>query len=219
MSCNDDDCNFNDWYYSCRPVSNQNINPVPNIQSVNYIIDYDIFNTQTPPIVYAPATNNPLVITFTERQPIYDARTYCSSSTNPSIGYSYYEGSLYPTGETNTFEGQYTATNIFTLTGFTYTIYKVGILRQVLSGTYDGTNYGVTVFPIEGGATIVTENVTGINIIQPNGKSSTSNAVKINNRSGVCSATGVPYTEYSIAYDASTLVQRPPPPPAPPAKN
>lgn len=220
MSCNQNNCDFTTWYYSCRPgITSQNLNPPPiNIQSVNYIIDYDNLGSANPPILYAQITNNPDVIVFDLKQPIYDARVYCDSPINTPIGSSYYTATLYPTETPDTFEGPYNASNIFTLNDFTYTIYKVGILRQTLSSAYDGTNYGTTVFPIQGGVTIVTENVTGINILQPDGSSFTTNAVKINNVSGFCAVTGIAYTEYAIAYDASSLVQRPPPP-RPPQRN
>lgn len=225
----DDDCNFLSWY-NCQAqylLELKNLIQPANaleVNSVNYVIDYNYTNPESSPTVFQMFTK-PLLgtpfdnLSLTVQENIYDARTYCSNPTK--IGLSYYTVSLFALDNTYTiFQGPYQATNIFTIGDVTYTIYKSGILQQKLSGAFNGLNYllvGPTgVYPVS--VSIVTENVTGINIETANGKNFISNVVNINNISGICSGTS--YTEYSISYtNANLRERRKPPSPPPPRPN
>jgi len=219
-----DDCNFISWY-NCQPqylLNLQNLLQPPNaleVNTVNYIVDYRYTDPESSPTVFQ-LNSTPLLgsaqenITLTVEEKIYDARNYC---TNPTvIGKSYYTVTLFAQDDTYTlFEGPFEASNIFTIGDVTYTIYKSGILQQTLSGAYNGNNYlliGPTgVYPID--VSIVTENVTAINIETADGKSFISDVVNINNVSGICN--NIAYTEYSIAYANGSLRERRKPPPRP----
>ena len=221
-----DDCNFISWFYN-QPQTLLNLEKLLQprnaleLNTVNYVVDYNYNNTESSPTVIQLFTK-PLLgslednISLTVEENIYDARNYCTSPTK--IGTSYYTVSLFAKDSTYTvFEGPYEATNIFTIGDVTYTIYKSGILQQTLSGAYNGSNYlliGPTgVYPMD--VSIVTENVTAISIETAQGVNLISNAVNINNTSGVCN--GISYTEYSIAYASGSLREKkmpsPPPPP------
>lgn len=221
-------CDFISWYYN-QPQYLLNLEKLLQpanaleVNTVNYVVDYRYTDPESSPTVVqlqpksvyggSVASN----ITLSVEENIYDARNYCSNPTK--IGLSYYKVSLFAADSTYTvFEGPYEATNIFTIGDITYTIYKSGILQQTLSGAYNGSNYLLTgptgVYPID--VSIVTENVTAINIETANGQSFISDAVNINNTSGICN--GYAYTEYSISYANGSIRERKMPPPPPPPR-
>ena len=224
----DEDCNFISWYYN-QPQYLLNLEKLLQprnaleLNTVNYVVDYNYNNAESSPTVIQLFTR-PLLgsvednISLTVEEKIYDARNYCTSPT--VIGKSYYTVSLFAKDSTYTvFQGPYEATNIFTIGDITYTIYKSGILQQTLSGVYNGLNYlliGPTgVFPTD--ISIITENVTAINIETANGQSFISDAVNINNVSGTCN--GISFTEYSISYANGSIRERKMPPPPPPPRD
>uniref|UniRef100_A0A6C0K0S1 Uncharacterized protein n=1 Tax=viral metagenome TaxID=1070528 RepID=A0A6C0K0S1_9ZZZZ len=236
-----DDCfedqkeyNFLDWFCN-DPLANIAIRlqkqsldkalvPSPNL--VQYVVNYGetpvAFNifTQTASGIPGFPTDN--LKSFYLQHNIYDPNTYnCSNATGTpnnaiSIGQSYYTINInavpgQPAGPSTVYEGPYNATNHFVLDGVTYTIYKTGILSQ----TYTTGN------PVPSTIQIVTENVTGIDLILPNGSSFISNAVEISNQTISCggnnglNAQGNGYTLYSIQYQSASLSRKLPPPPRP----
>jgi hypothetical protein len=220
------ECDFISWYYK-QPQYLLNLEKLLSpanalqVNTVNYVVDYNYTDSQSSPTVLKLNTT-PLLgsakdnLTLTVQENIYDARNYCVTPTK--IGLSYYTVTLFAQDSTYTvFQGPYEATNIFTIGDITYTIYKSGILQQTLSGAYNGTNYLLTgpsgVYPTS--VSIVTENVTGINIDTPNGNF-ISDVVNINNISGICNS--ISYTEYSISYANGSIRERKKPPPPPPPR-
>jgi len=206
-------------------LQNQSMTPPPpRPTTVQYIVNYsevpsafNLFNN-TPVYPNASATSN--LKSFFLQHNIYNPSTYnctlaaAGTPNSLAIGQSYYTGNLTFVSGT-TYEGPYNATNLFTLNGVTYTIYKTGILQQVYTST------GANGFPTT--TTIVTENVTGIDLQFSNGKNLISNAVDISNQTIFCggsnpfasagNTTGNTYTLYSIQYEPASLRDRPPPPP------
>ena len=131
-----------------------------------------------------------------------------------SIGKSYYNGNVKPIASgSSTYQGPYTVTNRFVKAGTTYTIYKTGILQQ----TYTKIN-GVMV-PTN--TKIITENVTGIDVLTPSGVDTICNTVAISNTNINCTSmsphpAGNNYTLYSVQYSPSNVIPRLPPPTPPP---
>jgi hypothetical protein len=197
--------------------------PVPRPTTVQYIVNYSELPSvfYTFPVNVPPNSPQPTNLkSFFLQHNIYNPNTYnctlaaAGANDSISIGQSYYTGNLTFVSGT-TYEGPYNATNLFTLNGVIYTIYKTGILQQVY------TNNTSTGFPTS--TTIVTENVTGIDLQFSNGKNLISNAVDISNQTIFCggsnpfasagNTTGNTYTLYSIQYEPASLRDRPPPPP------
>ena len=195
-------------------------------EKVTYIVNYSetpkVFQLyDTTPVQFpnpsSLPTNN-VLLSFFLLHNIYNPDNYfCADATGipndaKAIGLSYYNGSVVPIApNSNTFQGPYSATNRFVKDGTTYTIYKTGILQQ----TYEEIDGALVPFSTQ----IITENVTGINVVLPSGLDTFCNTVAISNTNVSCSDSPNPagnnYTLYGIKY-ALINVRPQPPPPTPP---